>query len=103
VARFSLFGATGAYKLELAFKALYRALQRSPISLHLRFTGSTARSGTAALTLKVCPQPAKSWDLVSRTRELNLQRAFLRVGARRENIQDQLGAIDRLAGTNYRF
>ena len=67
-----------------------------PVGLELRFAGA-ARADAAGLPFEVLPHAGQARQRVLELRQLDLQPRFPRAGAAREDVEDQLGAVDHLA------
>ena len=72
-------------------------LHPPPIDFQLRFA-RTARADAAALPREVAPHPRQARQQILQLRELDLQTAFTTPRALRENIENELGAVEHLAG-----
>src|SRR6185312_6809714 len=66
----------------------------------LRFTFTTAHADAAFLARQVAPKPSQAREQMLELREFNLQLAFARASALRENIENQRRAIEHLGIEN---
>lgn len=67
-------------------------IDQSAIRLQLRFAGS-ADANAATELLEVGPHPRQAWQHVLELRELDLHLRLVGLGADREDVEDQFGAI----------
>src|SRR4029077_7841201 len=74
----------------------YSILHAATVHFQLGFT-RTARSNSTSLSRQVMPHPGQSRQQILQLRELDLQSAFTAPRALRENIENQLGAIENFA------
>jgi hypothetical protein len=73
--------------------ALDRLADHPAVELDLLFAGAAAHAGTAGLALQVGPAPDQPRAEVLQAREFDLQLAFVRAGALREDFQDEKGPV----------
>src|SRR5450432_1058681 len=86
-----------AHPLELALKPRDPLLHAAPIDFELRFAGST-RADSTSLARKVMPHARETREQILQLRELNLQAPFPAARALREDIENQLRAIENFSG-----
>src|SRR5438128_8690099 len=92
-AALSLHGARFAHGFELALQTRDTFLHATPIDFQLRFTRA-ARADPAGLARKVVPHAGEARQQILQLRQLDLQPAFAAAGALREDVEDELGAIE---------
>ena len=85
-----------AHAFELALEPRDSLLHPPPIHFELRFARA-ARADAAGLARQVVPHPRQPREQILQLRQLDLQSAFAAARALRENIEDQLRAIEHLA------
>ena len=89
-------GARAAHAFEVALDAHDALADQAAVDLDLRFAGAAEEAEAAALAFQVGPRPHQAAALVVERGQLDLQAAFMRAGARAEDLQDQPGAVDDL-------
>ena len=81
---------------ELVFEPRNAFADQPPVGLDLGFAGASHESETATLAFEMGPGSHQAAALIVEVRELDLQRAFLGLGAAAEDFQDQPGAVEHL-------
>ena len=81
---------------KFAFKSRNPFLDATTIDFQLGFT-RTSRADAACLPRQVIPHPSQSRQQVLQLRQLDLQTAFAAARALRENVENELGAIEHFA------
>jgi hypothetical protein len=84
-------GAADGFKFVLELKQA--ALDAATVGFELRFTRSSGSDATAELRHGFTPA-GEAWEHVFKLGELDLQLAFAGAGVAREDVEDELGAID---------
>src|SRR5437660_3900703 len=95
-ATLSLHGARFADCFELALESRDPFLNAATIHFQLRFARS-ARADAAGLSRQVMPHPRQSRQKILQLRQLDLQTAFATARALREDVENELGAIENFA------
>ena len=83
----------GANAFQIVLDLLDAASDAAPISFQLCFTGST-RSDAAAEPGHLNAPPGETRQQIVQLRQFYLETAFTSAGARRKDIEDELGASD---------
>src|SRR5262245_23648040 len=81
---------------ELFLDPLNALADQAAVDLKLTFAGTAEEAKAAALAFKVGPAFDQAAALIRQVGKLDLQRAFLGVGAPAENLEDQPGAVEHL-------
>ena len=87
-----------AHLLQLAAQSAHALADHPSVSLDLGFTRPAEEAKATALTLQVSPAAHKPTLLVIKMRQLNLQSPFGSGGSFPENLENQPGPVDHLAG-----
>ena len=82
--------------LDFIFKARDAVADQAAICFNLRFAGTTHEPEAAALALQMGPRSHQAAALIVQMRKLDLQRAFLGLGAATEDFEDQACAVEDL-------
>ena len=90
--------AGAAHLLQLLLQPHDAVADQPPVGLDLGFAGAAEEAEAAALPLQMGPGPHQAGALIVEMRQLDLQRAFARGRPLAEDVQDQAGAVDHLAG-----
>src|SRR4051794_36144172 len=85
-----------AHRLQLALEARDPFLHTATINFQLRFTRA-ARADSTSLPRKVRPHSGQTREQILQLRELDLQAPFATARALREDVEDELRAIEHLA------
>ena len=80
-------------RLELALERADTAADQAPVGFELRFA-RTAQADAAALPLQMGPAAHQACGHVLKLRQFDLQLALVRTRPRREDVEDQAGAVD---------
>src|SRR5260370_6534065 len=80
-------------RFQLAFKSRNPFLHPTTVDFQLLFTRAP-RADAAGLARQVIPHPRQSRQQVLQLGQLDLQTAFATTRALRENIENELGAIE---------
>ena len=80
--------------VEPLLQLLHALAEQAAIELELRFARTAQADRAAALALQMRPAAHEARRHVLQLRELDLQLAFVRARALREDVEDQPGAID---------
>src|SRR5690606_3627157 len=79
---------------ELRAQSLDAHRQHAPVELELGLAGAAAHADAAALALQVRPAAHEPRRQVLEAGQLDLQLPFVALRALREDLEDQLGAVD---------
>jgi hypothetical protein len=82
--------------LQLGFDAGNPLLYQTAVDFELRLAGAAEKPETTSLALKMSPGSHEPALLILQVSKLDLQRAFARVGALTENLEDKAGAVQYL-------
>ena len=82
--------------LEFVFQPRDAVADQAAVGFDLGFAGAAHEAEAAALALQMGPGPHQPAALIVEMRKLDLQRAFLGLGAAAEDFQDQPGAVEHL-------
>src|SRR4030095_16576639 len=95
----ALRGPLTAHRPEFFFNLGDPFLHAAAVGFQLRFTFA-AHPDAAFLPREVAPKPREPWQQMLKLREFNLEFAFARAGALRENVEDERGAVEHFAFKN---
>ena len=88
--------AGAAHAVEVALDPDDALADQAAVDLDLAFAGTAQEAEAAALAFQMGPGPHQAAALVFERGQLDLQAAFMRAGARAEDLEDQAGAVDHL-------
>ena len=89
-------GAAGAHALQIELDLLNAMGDAAPVGFELRFA-RPAGAYAAAQPRHLDAVPGEARQQVIELRQFDLEAAFARAGARGEDVEDQLGAVDNAA------
>src|SRR6185437_4744718 len=96
-ARVAMERAGALHGIELALQMGDAIGNEAAVDFELAFARAAEEAEAAALPFQMRPGTHQARALIGQRRELDLQRAFMRAGARAENLEDEAGAVDDLA------
>ena len=82
--------------LEFVLEPRDAIADQAAVGFDLGFAGTAHEAEAAALAFQMGPRPHQAAALIVQMRKLDLQRAFLGLGAAAEDFQDQAGAVEHL-------
>ena len=100
LARAALGRALAAHDLEVARDAVDALLHPAAVGFQLRFAFAAAHADAALLPRQVAPEPRQARQQMLQLRQFDLQLAFARAGALREDVENERRAVEHLAVEN---